>query len=61
MPLENILYLSMVITAMVLFAAVLAYGEWVTRHAANSIRSTEGPIAGKRTGHNDDEPVRKAA
>ena len=35
MPVENILYLGLVISAFAVFAAVLAYAEWATRRAAD--------------------------
>jgi hypothetical protein len=36
MPVENILYLGLVISAFATFAAFLAYAEWTTRHAADN-------------------------
>ena len=36
MPLENILYLGLVISAFAVFAAVLSYAEWTTRHATDN-------------------------
>jgi hypothetical protein len=34
MPVENILYLGLVISAFAVFAALLTYAEWTTRRAA---------------------------
>ena len=33
MPLESILFLALVIAALTVFAAALAYADWATRHA----------------------------
>ena len=35
MPVENVFYLGLVISAFVVFAALLTYADWVTRHAAD--------------------------
>jgi hypothetical protein len=37
MSLENILFLALVIGALILFASVLAYGDWATRQAMREI------------------------
>ena len=34
MPLESILFLALVIAALSVFTATLAYGQWVTRNVA---------------------------
>jgi hypothetical protein len=36
MPLESILYVGFVISAFAVFAAVLAYADWATRHATDN-------------------------
>jgi hypothetical protein len=41
MPLESILFLGLVIGALVLFAAVLAYGDWTTRQATREIAKSQ--------------------
>jgi hypothetical protein len=62
MPLETILYVTFVFSALALFASTLAYAEWATRHANDPVRipasfTQEKPCCH----HNDAEPVRKAA
>ena len=37
MPLESTLFLVLVIGALILFAAALAYGDWATRQAMRQI------------------------
>ena len=62
MPLENILYLGLVISAFVVFAAGLTYADWMTRRATNN---TPRRAQTKRdvSRHHREEPVsiRKAA
>ena len=36
MPIEDVLYLGLVISSFATFAALLAYAEWTTRHATDS-------------------------
>ena len=36
MPVESILFLCLVISALAVFATTLTYAEWVTRHAATN-------------------------
>ena len=62
MPLETILYVTFVFSALALFASTLAYAEWATRHANDPVRipasfTQKNPCCH----HNDAEPVRKAA
>ena len=40
MPLESILFLALVIAALSVFTATLAYGQWVTR---NVVRDSTSP------------------
>jgi len=61
MPVGNILYLGLVISAFVVFAALLTYAEWVTRRAA---RNTPRRAQIKREASHDREDsasIRKAA
>ena len=37
MPLESVVFLSLVIGALILFASALAYGDWATRQAMREI------------------------
>ncbi len=48
MSLENILFLALVIGAMILFAAVLAYGDWATRQAMREIAESRPCCAKNR-------------
>ncbi len=41
MPLESVLFLSLVIGALILFAAALAYGDWATREAKREITDSQ--------------------
>lgn len=61
MPVENILYLGLVISAFAVFAALLTYAEWVTRRAASKTpRRTQ---IKREASHRREEPAstRKAA
>jgi len=50
MPLESVLFLSLVIGALILFAAVLAYGDWATRQAMCEITGSQPSSAkGRKT------------
>ena len=61
MPLESIVYVTFVLSALALFASALAYADWATRHANDPIR-TPARFAQEKLAHdNDAEPVRKAA
>jgi hypothetical protein len=62
MPLESILYVTFVLSALALFASTLAYAEWATRHANDPVRIPAHFAQEKPCCHNNDaEPVRKAA
>jgi hypothetical protein len=41
MPVESILFLSLAIGALILFAAALAYGDWATRQAMREITDSQ--------------------
>ena len=41
MPLESILFLGLVIGALIVFAAALAYGDWATRQAMREITASQ--------------------
>lgn len=41
MPLESILLLALVIGALILFGAVLAYGDWATRQAMREMADSQ--------------------
>ena len=62
MPVETILYVTFVMSALTLFASTLAYAEWATRHANDPVR-VPAHFAQEKPGrhYNDAEPVRKAA
>jgi hypothetical protein len=62
MPLESILYVGFVVAALVLFAAALAYAEWATRHANDSVpRPAQFKKEERPPYHNQSELMRKAA
>ena len=62
MPLESILYVTFVLSALALFASTLAYAEWATRHANDPVRIPAHFAQEKSCCHdNDAEAVRKAA
>ena len=48
MPLESILFLALVIAALSVFTATLAYGQWVTRNVVRDSTSI-APKASKVT------------
>lgn len=59
MPLESILYVGFVVAVLVEFAAVLAYAEWATRHAADN---RHGQIRREASLHGEEAvSIRKAA
>jgi len=61
MPVENILYLGLVISSFATFAALLTYAEWATRHAADS--TPRRAQTKREPSHHRGEPalIRKAA
>ena len=62
MPLESILYVTFVLSALAIFAATLAYAEWATRHANDPVRMPAAFAQEKACcHHNDAELARKAA
>jgi len=61
MPLETIVYVTFVLSALALFASTLAYAQGATRHANDPVRSPAHFAEEKPCHHNDAEPVRKAA
>lgn len=62
MPVETILYVTFVLSALALFASTLAYAERATRHANDPVRTPARFAQEKPCCHdNDAEPVRKAA
>jgi len=61
MPLESILYVAFVLAALTLFASVLAYAEWATRHANDGVYKPAQFKEGSPTHQNDADLVRKAA
>jgi hypothetical protein len=62
MPLESILYVTFVLSALALLASTLAYAEWATRHANDPVRMPAHFAQEEPCCHNNDaEPVRKAA
>ena len=59
MPLESILYVGFVISALAVFASALAYAEWATRHA---IENTPGQLRREAPFHPEElASIRKAA
>ena len=61
MPLENILYLSFVISALAVFATALAYAEWATRQLNNeSFKAARNRRLAQRQ-HEETAPLRRAA
>jgi len=62
MPSENILYLGLVISAFAVFAGVLSYAEWATRHAISSNTARRRHLKPERSLHREEPAsVRKAA
>jgi hypothetical protein len=61
MPLESILYVGFVVAALVVFAAALAYAEWATRHANDSVSRPAQFKEERPPYHNQSELMRKAA
>ena len=63
MPIENILFLALVFAAFAGFAAVLAYGEWTTRHLATEARPrrASGKQAQAIVGQLPEEPGQRFA
>jgi hypothetical protein len=59
MSLESILFLGLVIGALVLFASVLAYGDWATRQAMRDIAGP-APSVKPRKSH-DEQSVKDGA
>jgi len=61
MPVENILYLGLVISAFVVFAALLTYADWMTRRATNN--TPRRAQTKREASHHREEPasIRKAA
>jgi hypothetical protein len=49
MPLESILFLALVIGALILFATVLAYGDWATRQAMREMTGSQPSAKGRKT------------
>ncbi|HXJ00505.1 MAG TPA: hypothetical protein VNH44_04735 [Micropepsaceae bacterium] len=45
MPLESVLFLALVLAALSVFAAVLAYAEWTTRKIAGTSPAAEPAAA----------------
>ena len=61
MPVENIFFLGLVISAFALFAAVITYAEWMTRHVTtNTPRRAQ---IKREASHHGEGPasIRKAA
>ena len=58
MPIESILYLVFVLAAFALFAVVLSYAEWATRHANDPVRT---PADQATPVHHNVNSIRKAA
>ena len=61
MPVEDILYLGLVISAFTVFAALLTYAEWVTRRAAGN--PPQRAQIKREVSHDREDPasIRKAA
>lgn len=61
MPLESILYLGFVITALAEFAAALSYAEWATRHAPDNASRPAQIRREANSRRGEAAPVREAA
>jgi hypothetical protein len=61
MPLESILYLSFVISALAVFASALTYAEWATRQMNNEPDKAEEPGQPARRKSEETAPLRRAA
>ena len=60
MPLESILYLSFVVSALAVFASALTYADWATRQA-NESRNVEQTRKPARRPVDVMAPLRRAA
>jgi hypothetical protein len=61
MPLESILYLSFVVSALVLFASVLTYAERATRQLNNDSSTPEQNRKSAQRQPEETAPLRRAA
>jgi len=61
MPLESILYVGFVVSALILFASVLAYAEWATRQVNNDSSRPEKIAKPAQSRPEAAAPLRKAA
>jgi hypothetical protein len=61
MPLESILYVGFVFSAFAVFAVVLSYAEWATRHATDDT-PRRGQLKREESLHREEPAsIRKAA
>ena len=61
MPIESVLFLGLVLTALAVFAAALSYAEWATRHATDAKVPRDGDTVNSSVAREQSATTRKAA